>query len=67
MSANPQHPFDRDDGPHIIYFNGTKVAIRPPQPKAPERDKVSHGSKDHEIENLKRLLADVSKRLDKLK
>lgn len=38
-----------------------------PTPKAPERGKVPHGSKDHEIENLKRLLADVSKRLDKLK
>lgn len=37
------------------------------QPKAPDSGKVSHGSKDHEIENLKRLLADVSKRLDKLK
>ena len=39
----------------------------PPQPKAPERGKVPQGSKVHEIENLKRLLADVSKRLDKLK
>jgi hypothetical protein len=51
MSANPQQ------------LNGNA----PPQPKAPERGKVLPGSKDHEIENLKRLLADVSKRLDKLK
>lgn len=38
-----------------------------PQPKGSEGSKLPHGSKDHEIENLKRLLADVSKRLDKLK
>lgn len=38
-----------------------------PAPKPPERDTVSHGSKDQEIENLKRLLANVSQRLDALK
>lgn len=38
-----------------------------PQSKVPERDKISHRSKDQEIENLKRLLAHVSQRLDALK
>lgn len=36
------------------------------QPKPAERDIVTHG-KDQEIENLKRLLANVSQRLDQLK
>lgn len=37
------------------------------KPKTFEGDKVPHGSKDQEIENLKRLLANVSQRLDALK
>lgn len=47
--------------------NTQQLNQKPSAPKAPERGTVPHGSKDHEIENLKRLLADVSKRLDKLK
>lgn len=39
----------------------------PPQPKGSEGSKLPHGSKDQEIENLKRLLANVSQRLDALK
>lgn len=54
LSANPQ----------TIETSGKGS---PPQPKSDGSAKVSHGSKDHEIENLKRLLAEVSQRLDKLK
>lgn len=64
MSA---HPFDREDGPDVINIAGTKVAIRPPQSKAQRRATIPHGSKEQEIENLKRLLANVSQRLDALK
>lgn len=38
-----------------------------PKPKSVERDKVPHGSKDQEIENIKRLLANISQRVDALK
>ena len=38
-----------------------------PKPKASENARLPHGSKDQEIENLKRLLASVSQRLDALK
>jgi hypothetical protein len=38
-----------------------------PQPKPAERGSIPHGSQDQEIENLKRLLANVSQRLDALK
>lgn len=39
----------------------------PQQPKAPGRGKVSRGPREQEIENIKRLLANVSQRLNKLK
>jgi len=45
-----------------------QVERKPPaQPKEKERATIPHGSKDQEIENLKRLLANVSQRLDALK
>lgn len=39
----------------------------PPKRKAERGDNIPHGSKEQEIENLKRLLANVSQRLDALK
>jgi hypothetical protein len=47
---------------------GMKPQDAPPSKPKPERDvNIPHGSKDQEIENLKRLLAHVSQRLDALK
>lgn len=40
---------------------------RPTQPKEKERGTLPHGSKDQEIENIKRLLANISQRIDKLR
>lgn len=39
----------------------------PPPPKEQSRVTIPRGSKDQEIENLKRLLANISQRLDGLK
>lgn len=65
MSANPQHPFDRQDGPDVLIFNGTKVAIRPPQPKPQERDTIPRDVKN-EIESLRRLAQHIQDRLHEL-
>lgn len=46
---------------------GAQDQKTPEKPKAPERDKVSRGPREQEIENIKRLLASVSQRIDKLK
>lgn len=48
-------------------IRGLRTGSELPPSNVESRDKLLHGSKDQEIENLKRLLANVSQRLDKLK
>jgi hypothetical protein len=47
--------------------NPRELERKPPPPKPVQSGTIPHGSKDQEIENLKRLLASVSQRLDALK
>lgn len=49
-----------DSGNPVLHSKGEALKSAPGV-------KVQHGSKDQEIENLKRLLASVSQRLDALK
>lgn len=54
MSATPRQLQERKD-------------LLRAQSKPVQSGSIPHGSKDQEIENLKRLLANVSQRLDALK
>jgi hypothetical protein len=61
MSANPYNPEGRPPPKSDLPNPASDVSKRYSGVTIP------HGSKDQEIENLKRLLASVSQRLDALK